>query len=468
MKCPKCGHEITEGHLICEKCGYEIRVVPDFDPSIDEPITDASELSDTKKDETDKDDGSRHFSFKRAAVYVYFAIAGAILLISFMIYQIHIQSLDYQLDHAAKLIEAGKYTEAEKYLTSSYNAHPESSDILFLEADDYYKMGRTDECLDSLGQIASGEDYELEEREKAYDEMIAIYDDKNDYVSIDKLLNDCEISDVTTKYQNYMAIAPRFSEKGGDYDGSITLKLSSNTSGDIYYTTDGTSPTTHSVKYRAPIKLDSGTYVISAVFVNKYGISSDISSAKYTVDVKKIDAPELVLESGNYTQPCMVTAEAETGCSIYYTVDNSMPSEDSILYTDPIPMPLGITNFKFIAIDDENGNSSDVSMRTYNLQISAAVTVPMASQLLHERMIALGYLSDDQGHKTGVDGIMTYKAGSVIRTTDGQDCYTIYEYETDGTGASMKTGSIFLVNIQNGSTYVLKYDEKKNFIASVF
>ena len=28
MNCPKCGKELTNGHLYCEACGYEINLVP--------------------------------------------------------------------------------------------------------------------------------------------------------------------------------------------------------------------------------------------------------------------------------------------------------------------------------------------------------------------------------------------------------------------------------------------------------
>ena len=31
MKCPKCGNELEEGKLLCEQCGEEIKIVPDFD-----------------------------------------------------------------------------------------------------------------------------------------------------------------------------------------------------------------------------------------------------------------------------------------------------------------------------------------------------------------------------------------------------------------------------------------------------
>ena len=35
MKCPKCGAEIRDGYLYCEKCGEDIHIVPDFDPEIE-------------------------------------------------------------------------------------------------------------------------------------------------------------------------------------------------------------------------------------------------------------------------------------------------------------------------------------------------------------------------------------------------------------------------------------------------
>ena len=38
MRCPKCGAELPDGFLYCEKCGEEIHVVPDYDPTLDVAI----------------------------------------------------------------------------------------------------------------------------------------------------------------------------------------------------------------------------------------------------------------------------------------------------------------------------------------------------------------------------------------------------------------------------------------------
>ena len=50
MKCPNCGAEIPEGYMLCEKCGTEIQIVPDFDTEVENSITEtltnlAEELS---------------------------------------------------------------------------------------------------------------------------------------------------------------------------------------------------------------------------------------------------------------------------------------------------------------------------------------------------------------------------------------------------------------------------------------
>ena len=38
MVCPKCGTEIREGHLYCESCGYEIQIVPEFEPELEDSL----------------------------------------------------------------------------------------------------------------------------------------------------------------------------------------------------------------------------------------------------------------------------------------------------------------------------------------------------------------------------------------------------------------------------------------------
>ena len=54
MKCPHCGSEMVEGHLICEICGEEIRIVPDFEPEIENSISETLSTLVSQQEETDE------------------------------------------------------------------------------------------------------------------------------------------------------------------------------------------------------------------------------------------------------------------------------------------------------------------------------------------------------------------------------------------------------------------------------
>ena len=38
MKCPNCGTEMEEEKLLCENCGYEVRIVPEFDIELEDTL----------------------------------------------------------------------------------------------------------------------------------------------------------------------------------------------------------------------------------------------------------------------------------------------------------------------------------------------------------------------------------------------------------------------------------------------
>lgn len=40
MKCQKCGARLPEGRLYCEQCGEEVQMVPDFEPELENSLTD--------------------------------------------------------------------------------------------------------------------------------------------------------------------------------------------------------------------------------------------------------------------------------------------------------------------------------------------------------------------------------------------------------------------------------------------
>ena len=86
-----------------------------------------------------------------------------------------------------------------------------------------------------------------------------------------------------------MPVAPTFSIASGTYDTNQNVTISCATDGaTIYYTTDGSDPSTSSSVYSEAISLDDeGTYTIKAIAV-KDGNTSTVASATYTIKYNDI------------------------------------------------------------------------------------------------------------------------------------------------------------------------------------
>jgi hypothetical protein len=94
---------------------------------------------------------------------------------------------------------------------------------------------------------------------------------------------------------------PDFTPPGGSYAQPITLQLSDITAGTtIYYTTDGTTPTTGSPQFTGPIPISAGTTTVQAIAVIN-AVSSTVATATYTIAPEtstatlKLSSPSLLL-----------------------------------------------------------------------------------------------------------------------------------------------------------------------------
>lgn len=481
MKCPHCGHEMPEEYLICDKCGEEIRIVPDFEPEIENSITETlstlvslqEEPEDGEETAAEEDVETEEFyvSSQKRGRGVQIVLALAILLvvglISYSLYTFHIKTVEYQINRAETYAESGDYDQAIACLEAAYAAYPEEARILFLEADYYYLQEQDTSAISALMRIIDKENssrYSEEDVEEAYSKIITIYANQESYGQINDLLRDCENERIVSMFQGYLAMEPEFSYVEGSYAEVIPLKLSSNTSGTIYYTLDGTKPDKNSPIYTAPLFLETGEYTVSAFFVNDYGIESDIVTKTYVINLAVPNAPEVELYSGEYSEATMIAVEPAEGCKIFYTTDESEPTADSVPYTGPIPMPLGTTLFKFVNISSE-GIASEVTTRTYTLRLRGAIATDTAVANLVNRLVETGYLEDATGRNVRQAGTLSYQFSSVLRV-GWDDYYTIYEYYDDGTGILSRTDKVFLVQVYTGEAAQLGYDEAGNFVAN--
>jgi hypothetical protein len=482
---------MEEGHLICEVCGNEIRIVPDFEPEIENSITEAlSTLAalqdeeqadkkaetvqepDEKQEEAEAVDKEKAYREEKKRIYersrklgvlIAVGIMLFIALIFWMFYSYHVQTVSYQVDKAKEYAARGDYEEAISYLDNAYKKDDTQARILFLKADYFYLMTDNESALQALKQVIDKGIYPYEDVEEAYDKMITIYTREERYEDINELLLSCKEDSIVNMFQSYMAKEPEFSYVEGDYAEVIPLKLSSNTSGTIYYTTDGTMPNESSQVYTAPLFLENGDHTISALFINDYGIRSEVVSKSYHINLEVPNAPEVELYSGIYTQPMMISVNEQAGCSTYYTTDDSQPTKDSVPYSGPIPMPLGTTNFKFVNVS-EDGIYSDVTMRTYTLRLHNTLTTDEAVERLVNRLVEIHYLLNADGKVELQSGTFSYQFSSVLQI--GEDVYfTINEYYDDGTGLMSRTDKVFLVQAYTGTAARLGYDENGEFAA---
>jgi hypothetical protein len=83
--------------------------------------------------------------------------------------------------------------------------------------------------------------------------------------------------------------APTFSVSAGSLSGPTQVAISSRAGSIIYYTLDGTTPTTSSPIYTGPVNV-TYTLTINAIAV-QYGISSSMASAAYILNFNPWPAP---------------------------------------------------------------------------------------------------------------------------------------------------------------------------------
>ena len=164
---------------------------------------------------------------------------------------------------------------------------------------------------------------------------------------------------------------PSFSPAAGTYTSAQSVTISDATAGAaIYYTLDGSAPTTASTKYSAAIPVTSTT-TVNAIAVLAGDTNSSVASAAYTISLPVAAAPPTFSPAaGTYTSAQSVTlSDASVGATIYYTLDGSTPTTSSTAYTAAIPVA-ATTTIKAIAAGS-NYLPSPVSSALYTISTVA-------------------------------------------------------------------------------------------------
>lgn len=158
--------------------------------------------------------------------------------------------------------------------------------------------------------------------------------------------------------------SPSFSLPAGTYPSEQMVEITDGTpNATIYYTTDGTTPTTSSTEYTGPITVPS-TETIEAIAVASGYTNSVVAAATYIITSPSALAPVFTPGPGTYniTQAVSIT-DATSGATIYYTTNGTTPTMSSSRYTGPITVSSTET-IEAIAIASGLANS-DVVPATY-------------------------------------------------------------------------------------------------------
>jgi hypothetical protein len=221
--------------------------------------------------------------------------------------------------------------------------------------------------------------------------------------------SDSAVSSATYVMESMVA-TPTFSPAAGSYTTLQSVTISDATSNaTIYYTIDGTMPTTSSTRYTGSIAVGS-TETLKAIAVATGDITSAVASAAYAISQIPVAAtPIFSPAGGSYSSAQSVTiSDATSGATIYYTMDGTTPSPSSTMYLGPVTVGSTET-LKAVAVVFGYTNSG-VASAAYTISSS----LPLAST----------------PEFSPVPG--TYSSGQSVTISDATSNATIY-YTTDGT-----------------------------------
>lgn len=468
MKCPNCGAEMNEDHLYCEKCGEEIHIVPDFEPEIEYNIH--KNLSGIMRDvlvDKSQDNIDNHKKRLKSGILISCLVIVVMVLIgiSFLVVRnVQSHSVSYQISRATAYFQTGDTDNAIVYYERALELENTNISLMYILSELYKNNGFEEKYQDCLMSIINSEYATQDEVETAYKKIIAYYKSKEEYAAINTLLMNTEDEAIRVMFQSYMAMPPEFSYQEGTYAEVIPLKLTSSTQGTIYYTMDGSIPNKNSDVYTTPIFLETGKYTITAMFVNAYGIESEVSAKTYVIDVLKPSAPEVETYSGEYDNPVMIKVQVPNECTVYYTVDGTVPTDQSIPYVKPIPMPLGKSTFKFITYN-KDGVAGDFTVREFELKLKTDFTAEMAVYRLLGIMMENGKIMDYYGNSANeLNGRYLYNFQYVLEIPEQGNFYIIDEVFEDLSGVQSKTGTTYAVNVNTQEYYKLSVDSLDHYV----
>jgi len=231
-----------------------------------------------------------------------------------------------------------------------------------------------------------------------------------------------EKSEVASKEYILKVVTPVLTPVGASYSLNPHVTISTTTSGaTIYYTTDGTAPTTDSDVYSGEIVVSGQGTVenIQAIAAKDGWDDSNVASQTYTINYDKVSTPSISPVTGTYNSSQSITIACLTeDVDIYYTTDGNPPSASSTHYVGAFAAPSESAVVKAIAVKDQM-QDSDVASNEYTLKVVAPVMSPASNSYSVDQHITLSTVTPD--------ALIYYTTDGVTLPTAGGAGSTLYE-----------------------------------------
>jgi len=177
-------------------------------------------------------------------------------------------------------------------------------------------------------------------------------------------------SSVVTSSYSIMAAKPSFSPAAGTYPPGQSISISDSTNGaSIYYTVDGSQPTTSATLYAGPIQVGSNE-TINAIAAAPGYANSPNAAASYTIE-SQVATPTISPAPGTYSTAQSISMNDSTSnATIYYSTNGSAPTTSSTKYAGPFAISSSMT-IQAIAVALGMVNSQ-IASASYVMQITTA------------------------------------------------------------------------------------------------
>ncbi len=359
MVCAHCKAQIEDGSLYCNRCGKAVQIVPDYNVFEDdelfamvqnrERLKRAVELQNSAGVNAVEKKGLFATSSARR-VAMLFMVMFAILVAGFFAIYHYTHTYGFLIAQGNAAADSENYDSAIGYYREALAQTDDPGEALILIAQAQVEAGYNDEAEKTLLGLLKKDPQNI----ICFTILAEMYNENDDLDGIEGLVP-LAVSDEEKKLIEGIVIpTPVFSIPGGEFRDDVEVTISSEGDYDIYYTMDGSVPSTHNgKKYNGePIKLTVGSTQISAVCVKGDKKTGRPATETYTIIYEAPTMPVVSPTGGRLTRPTSVTIVTNSPeADIYYTWDGTVPTSASSHYTGPIAVPEGNSILSVIAID---------------------------------------------------------------------------------------------------------------------